>query len=54
LRSGVRDLLTVSIRSKVERAKRSIQVTVTKSQGPRAFSIFSSSRRAGRASVVFS
>jgi uncharacterized membrane protein YfcA len=41
-------------RSKVERASRSIRVTVTTSPGARAFRSLSSSRRSARAPVTFS
>jgi hypothetical protein len=46
--------LTMANRSKIERASRSIRVTVTTSPGVRAFSSFNSSRRSGRAPLTFS
>ena len=44
--------LTMANRSKIERASRSIRVTVTTSPGVRAFSSFNSSRRSGRAPLT--
>jgi hypothetical protein len=41
-------------RSNVERARRSIRVTVTTSPGPRVFSIRSNWRRVGFAPLAFS
>ena len=46
--------LTMANRSKVERASRSMRVTVTTSPGATAFSSFRSSRRSARAPVTFS
>jgi hypothetical protein len=46
--------LTMANRSKVERASRSMRVTVTTSPGPRAFKSFNSSRRSAFAPVTFS
>jgi hypothetical protein len=40
--------------SKVERASRSMRLTVTTSPGPMAFNSFNSSRRSGRAPVTSS
>ena len=46
--------LTMANRSNVERARRSIRVTVTMSPGATALSILRSSRRSARAPVTFS
>jgi hypothetical protein len=54
LRLGVHDLLTMANSPKVERARRSMRVTVTTSQAARASSILRSSRRSSCAPVTFS
>ena len=46
--------LTMANRSNLERATRSIRVTVTPSPGPSTFSIRSNSRRVGCAPLAFS